>query len=160
MFRPALALSALALLAPTAPAQNAHKSSIQTGLGVAQAQVPGGILIRARTEVKNNVTIQGFYFWEKGRVIEIEVSRDNMIIKDTQKDGTPVAQDVAKMIEKQTKAKAKLPDGRLFEIAAQALKDAPLKDLNYQIVNGKLVLQVGDLTIDAQTGKVLPKAKK
>lgn len=104
--------------------------------------------------------IRGFYFWIEGKVVEIEINPDNKVVKNTRKDPTPVAQDVAKMVEKQTKGKAKLPDGRLFEIAAEALRDAPLGDLKYAVVDGKLVLLVGDLTIDAQTGNILPKKAK
>lgn len=160
MFRPALALLAVVLLIPAAPAQKASGQQFLAALAAAQAQVPGGTLIRARTEMLNMLPVNGFYFFFKGTVIEIEIDQDLKVIKNTQKDPVPVAQDVATMIEKQTKGKAKLPDGRLFEIAAKALKNAPLKDLKYAIVDGKLVLQVGDLTIDAQTGNIIPKKAK
>lgn len=155
MLRPALVLLAVALLAPTAPAQNAGTNPLVQGLSIAQAQVPGGILIRSRLEYKGKLPVQGYYFWLEGKVVEIELSQDFQVIKNTQKDPVPVTQDVVKMIEKQTKGKAKLPDGRLLEIAIKALKDAPQGDLKYDIVDGKLVLRVGDIIIDAQTGNII-----
>jgi hypothetical protein len=142
-------LSPSIVTADTPPA-----STFQSDLLLAQADAAGGILVRARAEGTNG-SINGFYFYINGTMVEIEV-RGNKVVKNTAKDKIPIAKDVIPLIEKMNKGKTKLPDGRLIEIAQEALKKAPIKDLEYKVVNGRLVIQVGDLVIDAETGKVVP----
>ena len=64
-----------------------------------------------------------------------------------------VSKDVLEAVEKMTRGKTKLPDGRILEIAAGELKGAGIKTLTYALKDDKLVVQIGDLQIDAETGK-------
>jgi hypothetical protein len=110
----------------------------------------------------------GFYFWKDGKLYEIEVNvttldvvkqvvTDDTNTSDTTKKKPKVSADVVKLIGQQKAAKTKLPEGRLLEIAADALKDTNISGVEYAIMNGKLVFKVGDLVLDAATGKPVGK---
>ena len=146
-----LALLASALFGAVPTAQAADPAmTFDQGLAIAQAQVPGGVLIRGRVEGD----YIGYYFWLRPEVVEVEVARTKDIKKIVKKEGPgKVSKDVVEAVEKLTRGKTKLPDGRILEIAAGELKGAGIKGLTYAIQDDRLVVQIGDLTIDAETGK-------
>jgi hypothetical protein len=150
----ALLVAALVGLAPAARADDPPEVTFEQAMATAQAQVPGGTLLRARVEGTNF----GFYFWVRPRVVEVEISK-NQNFKKRVKQDDEVSQDVVDMMEKMTRGKTKLPDGRIAEIAGGTLNGTPLTGMTYAIVGGRLVAQVGDNLIDAQTGKVTPAPK-
>jgi len=149
-------------LGETASARRAGDTAdqFQKAFAVAQDAVPGGQLIRARVEM--NGKVGGFYFWLDGKMYEIEVSLSTLrVIKQAVSPSavnTPqVSADVLKLIGQQKAAKTKLPEGRLLEIAGEALKDTGISEVKYTVVDGKLLFQVGDLVLDAATGKPVQK---
>ena len=153
----ALLVAALIGVAPTARADDKGGGSkadaemtFDQGLAIAQAQVPGGVLIRGRVEGD----FIGYYFWLRPEVIEVEVLRDKAVKKVVKKEGPgKVSKDVLDAMEKMTRGKTKLPDGRILEIAAGELKGAGFKSLTYAIQDDRLVAQIGTVQIDAETGK-------
>ncbi len=152
----ALLVAALVGLAPAARADDPPEVTFEQAMATAQAQVPEGTLIRARVEGTNF----GFYFWQRPRVVEVEISKSQSFKKRVKKEGEDeVSQDVLDMMQKMTRGKTKLPDGRIAEIAGGTLNGTPFKDMTYKVVDGRLVAQVGDNLIDAQTGKVTPAPK-
>ena len=146
-------------------------------LAVAQAQVPGGQLITGRAETGAPVGNRfGFYFYLDGRIVEIEISPTGQTLKRKEDQPNPklprpkkpkiveeidpepekpVSPDIVELIDKKKIARAKLPEGRLLEIAGDSLKDTPLKDMKYIIKDGRLVIQVGTLMVDVETGTVI-----
>ncbi|MFM8271928.1 MAG: hypothetical protein ACKODX_06280 [Gemmata sp.] len=122
--------------------------------------MPNAQFIRSRLEKKG--TLYGFYFFKDGKVYEVEVSvGTNTVVKNEsqdvavvgQKDTPKVSLDVINLIKPQKNAKTKLPDGRLLEIALDALKDAGVSEVTYFVSDGKLYLRVGGVVLDAATGK-------
>ena len=145
-------LIAIAISASAVRAQAPAQGTLLEDLRIAQAEAGrGSVLLRARPEAGG---LSGFYFFINGRIVEIEI-RNKKIEKNTDKDKIPVAKDVIPLIEKMNKGKTKLPDGRLIEIAMESLKDSSIKNLEYKVVDGKLMMQIGDLLIDAETGKIV-----
>jgi hypothetical protein len=164
------AIVALSLsLDGTSSARGSDNSTAQFQKAYAAAQdaFPDGQLIKARSE--KNGAIFGFYFMKDGKLTEIEVNATSLkVVKQvTQSDPTnkagqvgqagQVSVDVVKLIGQQKAGKTKLPEGRLLEIAADALKDTGISGIEYSIVDGKLVFKVGDLVLDAATGKPVAK---
>lgn len=143
----------------TASAKKANNTTAQyqKALAIAQASVPDAQLGKSRLE--RNGAQYGFYFWKEGKLYEIEIDATSFkILKQvTQTDANKVSADVVKLIGQQKAAKTKLPEGRLLEIAADSLKNTGVSEVKYSIVDGKLVLQVGDLLLDAATGKPVTK---
>lgn len=138
--------------------------TFQQALQQAQQAHPGAILIRGRVEMGGRIF--GFYFFLEGRITEYELDLNGTVVKNVTTDpasGTAggqiggVSGDVVALLGKSTKEKAKLPDGRLLELAGEALKDAPIKEMKYDIQDGKLVTKFGTLVLDAQTGKPVEK---
>jgi len=149
LFSVALLAAAFLGAAPAARADD-KELTLEEALVIAQAQVPHGALFRARTE-KN---VHGFYFWLRPEIVEIEVSKNRSVKKVVKKAGeTEVSQDVLDMLAKMVKGKTKLPDGRILEIAAGQLKGSGINSLSYKKKDDRLVMEVGDVQIDAETGK-------
>jgi hypothetical protein len=128
---------------------------------IAQKAASDMYLIKARTEPGG----YGFYFFGNSKIREIEVTKTGDVSKDKESDGKDgvkdVSADVLKLIEKQGKAKVKLPEGRILEIAAESLKDTPLADLTYAKDGDTLIVKIGkDIVINAETGKVISGDKK
>jgi hypothetical protein len=120
-------------------------------------------LIKARSEKGG----YGFYFYGNGRIREIEImDKTGEIKKDKEsevgdKGAKGVSADVLRLFDKQVQAKVKLPEGRILEIATEALKDTPLADLTYDKDGDTLVVKIGkDLVLNAETGKVISGEKK
>jgi uncharacterized membrane protein YkoI len=148
------ALVATVVIASSISAQDKPTASgFANALVIAQEQVPAAQLIRARTEVRRGVQLYGFYFHYQGRVVEIEVNQKGIIVKNTAEDGDKVSSDIAQLIEQQKKGKKKLPEGRLLEIAGDALKNTGISEIQYLRQGDRLVIRVGDLVLDAQTGR-------
>jgi len=151
-----LALVATLIIGNSASAQKstATAEQFQKALTTAQELVPEGILIKSRVEKAGKVF--GFYFLQNGFIREVEISITGKVVKDEKSDAADtkvVSADVLKLIGQKKAAKTKLPDGRLLEIAAESLKDAPFSEMIYEKVGDTLVLKVGDLVLDATTGK-------
>jgi hypothetical protein len=145
-----LVVAAGVLLATNSPAraQGGTAGDFAAAYQVAQREVPDAQLLKARVEG----VLFGFYFWVGDRIVEVEINKDKKVVKKKdQRDDKDIPQDVLQMLQK--KGRAKLPPGRLLEIAAENLKDTPLSGLTYTKVGDNLVLQVGDLKLDAGTGK-------
>jgi hypothetical protein len=131
---------------------------------LAQQQVPGGQLVKARVENKGpQGRLFGFYFWWNGRILEIEVTPVGKIYKKRDsgdpKDRKDIPGDVLQLLQKR-KGRVKLPTGRLLEIAAENLRGSALSGLTYERRGDGLVVKIGDLVLDADTGKVLSGGKK
>jgi hypothetical protein len=143
----------LLAVASAAQAQGGGTAGLfATAYTVAQNEIPNGTLLRARVEGN----LFGYYFWIDGRIVEVEVNKEFKVVKKKdQKDDPSVPQDVLQMLQK--KGRAKLPPGRLLEIAADNLKDTPLTSLQFATMKDKLVFQIGDLVLDAETGNVVKK---
>jgi uncharacterized membrane protein YkoI len=122
---------------------------------IAQGQVPGAQLIRARTENQGAQVVFGFYFYYQGRILEIEIAQTGKIVKNTSDDVDPVTRDIAELVETRKKSKVKLPEGRLLEIAGDAFRNNGFPDLQYQREGDRLVIRAGNLVIDAQTGRII-----
>jgi len=157
------ALLALLMIGLSADVSGQGTVSFKGALGIAQKQAPGAQLVQARLE--NNGTIYGFYFVRDGRMIEIEVNLTGHIVKQKDEinpdDVKDISKDVLGLLQKY-KGRAKLPTGRLMEIAADNLKQNQLTDLMAYGKVGKdtLVFKVGGLVLDARTGKVLARPKE
>ncbi len=163
MTRYALVAAAAVALSTATPAiaqTNRTKTDpFAEALAIAQAQVPGGILIKGRTESnKAGDTVFGFYFWTDGQMREIEISTAGEIYKDSNKTPDPISRDVAGLISAKGAARVKLPDGRLAEIAADALRGTPLSNVTFTRNGDDLLVQFGSVTINTQTGQVVPQA--
>lgn len=168
MFKQFAVLAVSALVASTASAADptAPVSDFQKYYKIAMSVEPTGQLMRSRVESKpNGTTVMGFYLYDRNNrlLFEREVDlRSGSIVKDTSKELGSLASDMADLIAKKADAKAKLPDGRLMEIAAEHMKDKAFNEMKYEKVGESLVLTVGDVSFDSETGKVVekPKAKK
>lgn len=164
MFKLFAALAATALVASAGFAADKPKASVsdfQKNLKIAMSVEPSGQLMRSRVENKpNGKIVMGFYLYDRNNrlLFEREVElKTGTIVKDTSKTLSAVAKDMANLISKQTDAKAKLPDGRLLEIANETMKDSTFNEMKYEKVGETLVLTVGDTSFDAATGKVVEK---
>jgi hypothetical protein len=156
MFKLTGALVATMLMISTATADDRPNAAGFAGaLVVAQQQVPDAQLVRARAEVRGTTTVYGFYFYLQGRLVEIEVNQQGKVVKNTKEDGDPVSKDIAELIELKKKGKAKLPEGRLLEIAGDSLKKTGVSDIQYQRDGDRLVIRIGNLVLDAQTGRII-----
>ncbi len=145
------ALLAVAFFGAVPAARADEEMTFEQALVAAQAQVPNGTLIRARAESNN---VFGFYFWQRPRVVEVEINKSLNIKKRVKKsDEEDVSKDVLDLMEKMTRGKTKLPDGRILEIATGALKGTGITSLTYTKKDDRLVVVVGDVQIDAETGK-------
>jgi len=143
----------LLFAAPTVRAEEEPELTFGQALAIAMRQVPDGTLIRARVE---GAGVFGFCFWVRPKVVEVEIAKNGTLKKRVKSGGDEeVSKDVLDMMEKMTRGKTKLPDGRILEIAGKNLKNTPLKDLKYEIKDGRLIAQVGGLAIDAQTGNIV-----
>jgi len=138
-------------------AEDEPELTFEQAFMIAQRQVPDGTLIRARVE---GASVFGFYFWQRPRVVEIEIQRNGNLRKRVKSDeGDEVSKDVLDMMQQLTRGKTKLPDGRILEIARKKLKDTPLKEVKYVNDNGKLVVDAGNgVRIDPVTGQSVPPA--
>lgn len=165
---------AVALVGTTAFADSKGKGSVgdfQKSYQVAAGASPSGILVSSRVEVKSDGSqVYGFYFYDpkSKTMFEREISADGKIVKDTSKD-TPnvknpkkdeneVSKDMLALLEKKITGKAKLPEGRLFEIAAGQLKDATIESMQLVKDGDNLVMSFGDVKINAETGAIIPVA--
>jgi hypothetical protein len=130
---------------------------------VAQSQIQGGQLIRARVEGSGSSAVYGFYFWQNGKIVEVEISQVGHQVKkkkefDSITDVKDIDPDAVKLLSKKG-GRTKLPEGRLFEIAGGAVKKGGISDFRYVMNGDRLAAQVGDILIDAETGKLVPKKK-
>lgn len=163
MFKLFAAVAATALVASAGYADDpkAPASDFEKNLKIAMSVEPNGQLMRSRVENKpNGTTVMGFYLYDRNNrlLFEREVElKTGTIVKDTSKTMSAVAKDMANLIAKQTDAKAKLPDGRLLEIAGQHMKDKTFNEMKYEKIGETLVFTVGDVSFDAATGKVVEK---
>lgn len=164
MFKLFAALAATALVASagfTADPPKASASDFEKNLKIAMGVEPTGQLMRSRVETKPSGTVvMGFYLYDRNNrlLFEREVEmKSGAIVKDTSKTMSAVAKDMANLIAKQTDAKAKLPDGRLLEIAGQHMKDKTFNEMKYEKIGETLVFTVGDVSFDAATGQVVEK---
>ena len=158
MFKFSAALVTTVVLAAAAVADKpkGNTKDFSAAFVIAQQERPQAQLIRGRVEFKNGLIAYGFYFWDDGRLFEIEVQRGKVIKhEEIERPDNDVSKDVGALIAQKNKAKTKLPDGRLFEIARDQLKDTAFTDLKYDRMGDKLVIRLGDLVIDAETGRVL-----
>jgi hypothetical protein len=138
---------------PTAPIE-----AIKNGFLAGQRAVPGGQLLMARVESAGKIPAFGFYFLLGGNLWEVEVDFAGKVTKKLN-SGDPnqlkdISKDVLQLLQKKG-ARSKLPPGRLMEIAADSLKNTPLSVVKYGIQDGKLVLQIGSLVLDAETGQII-----
>lgn len=171
---------AVALMGATAFAQNSStgKGSVadfQKSFQIATQSPPTATLLSSRVETKSDGTqVYGFYFYDpkSKQMFEREVSMtsgkivkdtytDTPVVKDPKKDPKDdkdqVSKDMLALLEKKITGKAKLPEGRLMEIAAAKLKDATFEQMKLEKVGDTLVMTFGDLQLDAETGKEIPK---
>jgi hypothetical protein len=128
---------------------------------IPEAERADYVLVSARSEAVTAATNGrvGFYFYNnrKNKMREIEVDREKKkIIKDTD-DKDKVSQDMLNLIAKANKSKAKLPDGRLMEIAKDQIKNGSFSEVKYENKDGTLVITFGETSINAETGKVVEK---
>lgn len=164
-FLPAAAL--VVLVSSAAPAQTMPKNILEA-FPIAQAEVPNGQLLQARVENKTSGKVYGFYFRLNGQVLEVEIFPSGKVAKKTEieptkgrkpggeeKDDPAIDPAVVALLTKQKEAKAKLPDGRLLELAVAASGDTPFGEMKYEIRDGRLVIVVGTTVIDAETGRVV-----
>ncbi|HEY2784295.1 MAG TPA: hypothetical protein VGJ05_04895 [Fimbriiglobus sp.] len=154
-------LTAAAVLTFGSTSQAQSSITFAQAYEIAQKAAKPKLLLKGRTERK----VYGFYFYGSGKIREIEVSKGGEITKNVEtdlgKDGIAgVSLDVIRLIEKQANSKAKLPEGRILEIAAESLKDTPLADLTFSKDGDALVVKSGDIVINARTGKVTSGDKK
>lgn len=168
----ALAL-AIALVSATASARPEMKKgttvdNFKRALEVATADPPPAQLINARMETKSDGSVVfGFYFYDKKTkmIFEREVSlTGSKVLKDMSKKNQKkdpkdeeVSKDMLELLEKKATGKSKLPEGRLLEIAGKMLKDTTIEEMKYEKNGDSLVMSFGDLKIDAETGKEIPK---
>ena len=144
------------MLAPAAYAQKGSGGNdpYLESFFLAQGAVPNGQLVKVRGEAGGVI---GFYFWYDGRIIEVEV-KDKVIVKqEDAKDSNKVSKDVLTLLDKKLKSRAKIPDGRLLEIAAEGLKGTPLSDMKYVKNGDNLYAVFGDIMVDVTTGKLVTK---
>ena len=73
-------------------------------------------------------------------------------MKDSKDD--VVSKDVMAMLST-NKGPAKLPLGRLMEIAKDSLKNTPFDGMTYEVKDGTLYMVFGDTMINTQTGEVI-----
>src|SRR5688500_17575993 len=104
------AFGAAANAGPPAPAP---APQFNLALAIAQKQVPGCILITARSEQAVPANVFGFYFLLRGIVVEVEVSQTGKVVKHKQSDKDVVSKDVMALLAK-TNGPAKMPAGRLL----------------------------------------------
>lgn len=165
MFKSFAVLAASAMIASTGSAGDptAPTADFQKYYKIAMSVKPSGQLMRTRVESKpNGSTVMGFYLYNRDDRILFEREVDmksGTIVKDTSKELGSLAADMANLIMKKADAKAKLPDGRLMEIAAEHMKDKAYTEIKYEKVGETLVLTAGDVSFDAATGKVVEKPK-
>lgn len=150
----AMFLSAVALL--VFGSTRAHAISFSEALIKAQKLAEGGILVKGRVE--GNQTLYGFYFYKNGFLVEIEIGKKDGTVKKFKdqkdpKDAKDIAADVLDLLQK-IPAKAKLPNGRLLEIAADHVK-GDITAVAFAVRNNELVFKAGDIVLDARTGKLI-----
>jgi hypothetical protein len=128
---------------------------------VATANPPSGQLVNSRVENKSDGSVvMGFYMYnrEQRLLFEREVDlKSGKVVKDTSKGIEKVNKDMLDLLMKKATGKAKLPEGRLMEIASKLLKDKEFSEMKYEKVGDDLVLTFGDLQINAETGKEIKK---
>jgi hypothetical protein len=156
-------VSILAVLAFGSTGRAQSTLTFKQAYAIAQKLASPMHLIKARKETG----VFGFYFYAKGRLREIEIRENGgEVKKDVESEigdnGIKgVSADVLRLFDKQVKAKVKLPEGRILEIAAESLKDTPLADLTYDKDGDTLIVKIGkDLVINAETGEIIPGDKK
>jgi len=157
------AFLALLILCLSPHAQGQGTISFKQAAAMAQKQVPGGQLVQARVE--QGGTVYGFYFYRNGILIEVEISITGKVVKlkdeANPNDIKDISQDVLTLLQKY-KGRAKLPTGRLLEIAADNLKQNQLDTGNFaygKVGKDTLVFKYNGLVLDARTGKVLTRPK-
>lgn len=161
-----LSLAAVATAATAGFAADDPKAStadFQKYYKIAMSVEPTGQLMRSRMENKpDGQVVMGFYLYDRNNRIlferEVEL-KTGTIVKDTSKSLGALAADMANLIMKKQDAKAKLPDGRLLEIAAEQMKDKKFTEMKYEKDGDNLIFTVGDVSFDAETGKVVEKKK-
>ncbi len=160
-FLSTLAVTAVIASVGLAQEKGASGEDFQKFYKIAMSVEPTGQLMRARQETKpNGNRVMGFYLYDRNQrlLFEREVEmKSGTIVKDTSKELGELAADMAKLLAKQADAKAKLPDGRLMEIATGHMKDKSISEMKYEKIGETLVLTVGDVSFDAATGKVVEK---
>lgn len=160
----AFALTAMLAMPAFAEDPKASTADFQKYYKIATSVEPAGQLMRSRMENKPDGTVvMGFYLYDRNNrlLFEREVElKSGQIVKDTSKNIGALAKDMADLIMKKQDAKAKLPDGRLLEIAAETMKDKTFNEVKYEKIGETLVLTVGDVSFDAATGKVVTKPAK
>lgn len=156
-----VAVSAMIATTGSAGDPKASVSDFQKYYKIAMSVEPKGQLMRSRVESKpNGTTVMGFYLYDRNDRILFEREIDmksSAIVKDTSKELSAVAADMANLISKKADAKAKLPDGRLMEIASEHMKDKAFTEMKFEKVGDTLVLTAGEVSFDAETGKVVEK---
>jgi len=153
-----LTLTALAVFVFGVPNASARKDttlSFAQCISKAQTYVPGGQLIKARWEKSS--TICGCYFYKDGKMHEVEITKNGKLSKykeqEDTKSGQNIPSDVVVLLGKKTD-KAKLPPGRLLELAAESNK-GPLTSVKYTVKDDRLLFQANDILLDPYTGKVI-----
>lgn len=168
MFKFSAAMVAVVVLGTSAFAQTKGTGpgkgtvdQFKDAFAVATANPPAGQLVNSRVENKNDGSVvMGFYLYNRDQrlLFEREVDlKSGKVVKDTSKGIDKVNKDMLDLLMKKTTGKAKLPEGRLMEIAAKLLKDKTFSEMKYEKVGDDLVLTFGDLQINAETGKEIKK---
>jgi hypothetical protein len=168
MFR--VLFSALILLtgstvATAAPPGTSTVVQFSEAFAIAQALVPGGVLVTGRVEAKPVGKVYGFYFFKGAKLYEIEINPHGDCVKNTSSDvqnpaqpNTVVSPDVVALLGQNT-GKAKLPVGRLLEIYADSKKDAAISSMTYVKQGDQLVVKIGNQLFDPVTGQVITPPK-
>jgi hypothetical protein len=148
--------------------QTSGPLDFKTALKMAQADLPGGILLLGRSEVKGLNSAWGFYIFFDGRIFEIEYAGSRPVKKikheviEPQKD-VNISPGILNAVRRYTGAK--LPYNRYLEIALRTAPSAggPIR-IEVQERNGRLAMVVGlgnngtverSVVLDMGTGRVI-----
>ncbi|MGL6073951.1 MAG: hypothetical protein ACRC8S_07305 [Fimbriiglobus sp.] len=151
-----MAILGLAFIGATPSARAEEDLTFEQALALAQTMVPDGILIRGRVEGD----VFGFYFWQRPRVVEIEIMKNKNLKKRVKSDEDKIADDIKNMMDRMVRGKTKLPDGRIMEIAKKSNNGMSPTAYKIEKKDDRLVAVIGDSEIDMQTGKVTKVEKK
>jgi hypothetical protein len=148
--------------------QSSGPLDFKTALRLAQSDLPGGILLLGRAEVKGANKAWGFYIYFQGRIFEIEYGGGRPVKKIKQEVIEPqkelnISPDIIGAVRRYTGAK--LPYNRYLEIALRTAPAAggPIR-IEVQERNGRLAMVVGlgnngtverSVIMDMGTGRVI-----